>query len=301
MVRGRRYASCEVKTGYEWYNALKSYYILSKNCHLKTKMSGETQLVELALSWLVKSNNGLDEEREELCRETIRSFLKNPDTLNISLKALKGISDAGMVLRKLHDIVVLIDTPSLPDCPVVVMENRKKTRPWSQEEDYRMMAAIYKYGISDWAVISTFVGNGRTRSQCSQRWVRGLDPKINKCPWSKEDDERLLACVQSCGEKAWTRISQKLGNRSDVQCRYRYNQIMREKVELQMPVPTFTLPIISNPETPKSPESSPVFESPQPILPGEFDFDFQMSTFDLFGEARTSSVSDSFFWSDPLV
>jgi len=29
-------------------------------------------------------------------------------------------------------------------------------------------------------VVASFVGNGRTRAQCAQRWSRGLNPKICK-------------------------------------------------------------------------------------------------------------------------
>jgi hypothetical protein len=71
------------------------------------------------------------------------------------------------------------------------------------------------------------VGNSRTRSQCSQRWQRGLDPRISRRPWAREEGTALARAVAICGEKAWIRVSQELGNRSDVQCRYRYSQIRK--------------------------------------------------------------------------
>lgn len=38
--------------------------------------------------------------------------------------------------------------------------------------------------------------------------------------------------VQFYGEKSWTLIASKLGNRCDVQCRYRYRQMIRERAAI---------------------------------------------------------------------
>jgi len=105
---------------------------------------------------------------------------------------------------------------------------RKKSRAWTQYEDQRLLAGIYRHGIENWTSISCFVGNGRTRSQCSQRWYRGLDPKISKTHWMKNEDDALISLVKLHGDKAWTQIATKIGSRSDVQCRYRYKQLLKE-------------------------------------------------------------------------
>jgi len=104
---------------------------------------------------------------------------------------------------------------------------KKKSRQWTNYEDLRLLGGIYRHGIENWTSISMFVGNGRTRSQCSQRWLRGLDPSISKRQWSKEEEERLVNLVDTYGNKSWTKISMKLQNRSDVQCRYRYKQLLK--------------------------------------------------------------------------
>jgi hypothetical protein len=72
-----------------------------------------------------------------------------------------------------------------------------------------------------WSNVAQFVGNERTRSQSSQRWIRVLDPKISKQQWLPEEDERLVKLVGQYGEKAWTKVAGGMKNRSDVQCRYR--------------------------------------------------------------------------------
>lgn len=99
---------------------------------------------------------------------------------------------------------------------------RRRSTLWTESEDERLLAGIYKYGTGDWGSISKFFGPRRTRAQCSQRWIRGLNPMISKEKWTHEQDIMLLMLVGMYGEKNWTVISQYMANRCDVQCRYRY-------------------------------------------------------------------------------
>jgi hypothetical protein len=41
--------------------------------------------------------------------------------------------------------------------------------------------------------------------------------------WSEEEDYKLISLVKYFSSSKWTKISAKLHNRSDVQCRYRFN------------------------------------------------------------------------------
>lgn len=110
---------------------------------------------------------------------------------------------------------------------------RKKARPWTAEEDQRLISAINANGTENWPLVTSLVGGDRTRSQCSQRWHRVLDPKISKTNWSREEEQKLLNAVQEYGNKAWTRIATEMGNRSDVQCRFRYKFLLKKAKENQ--------------------------------------------------------------------
>ncbi|OHT12690.1 hypothetical protein TRFO_17398 [Tritrichomonas foetus] len=103
----------------------------------------------------------------------------------------------------------------------------RKNRQWTTNEDNRLLAGIYFYGLNNWKAIAHFVGNERTRSQCSQRWLRGLNPLVTKSPWTHLEDMNLLKLVETHGAKKWIYISSQIGNRSDVQCRYRYMNLMK--------------------------------------------------------------------------
>jgi hypothetical protein len=105
--------------------------------------------------------------------------------------------------------------------------SRQKARNWTECEDQRLIAGIRRHGIDNWNLVSTFVGNGRTRSQCSQRWNRGLNPLIFKGPWTYREEANLIRLVGQYGEKSWRRVATEIGNRSDVQCRYHFRQMQR--------------------------------------------------------------------------
>jgi hypothetical protein len=51
-----------------------------------------------------------------------------------------------------------------------------------------------------------------------------LDPKLSKIPWSKKEDTQLMRLVRKHNSN-WTKIAREMDQRSDVQCRHRYQQI----------------------------------------------------------------------------
>jgi hypothetical protein len=103
--------------------------------------------------------------------------------------------------------------------------SRKKTRSWTTSEDYRLIMGVHLYGENNWSEVSEFVGGGRTRSQCSQRWCRVIDPKISKEHWTTEEEKKLLQLVKKYGDKSWIKVAQEMNGRSDVQCRYKYKKL----------------------------------------------------------------------------
>lgn len=105
---------------------------------------------------------------------------------------------------------------------------RREFNYWSAIEDIRLLAGIHRYGLENFKQISEFVGNSRTRSQCTQRWNRSLNPLINKTPWTQEEDYILIQFVQLYGDHSWTKIANEVRGRTDVQCRYRYNLISKK-------------------------------------------------------------------------
>jgi hypothetical protein len=100
-------------------------------------------------------------------------------------------------------------------------------RPWKADEDARLIAGIFRFGIGNWSSIATFVGN-RSRPQCSVRWRRSLNPRLSRAEWTEDENRMLLSHVRKFGERSWTQIARQMGDRSDIQCEYQYRRIRGE-------------------------------------------------------------------------
>lgn len=117
---------------------------------------------------------------------------------------------------------------------------RHRSPHWSLEEDKRLLEAVQQHGSSNWEAVATFVGNGRSKAQCSQRFHRVIDPKISKANWTQEEEEKLLKAVEQFGDKAWTRVAAQFGNRTDVQCRFKYKHLQKKLATYDAPLQVYT-------------------------------------------------------------
>lgn len=189
-------------------------------------------LVDVALSYAqTAQKNVTDNELTEL-GDIFDQFLKGLISKNDASLRVEKILGSSNLVDKIDAIIQVSEEP----IPYSQGESnsRPKSKPWTQYEDQRLLAGIHKVGLESWNNVAAFVGNGRTRSQCSQRWNRGLNPKISKTCWSHDEEVKLLEYVEKFGERAWTRIANEFGNRSDVQCRYRYQQLSKDATLLDM-------------------------------------------------------------------
>ena len=159
-----------------------------------------------------------------------RRFLRGLIPYTQALAHLQTFTPVVQPLIRLNEIITLRSDP-IPEPPESQdgAKSRNKTRAWGPYEDQRLLCGIYLFSIGSWTSIAAFVGNGRSRTQCSQRWHRGLNPSICRDQWTRDEEERLVPLVEVQGETIWTRIASLLGNRSDVQCRYRYQQLVKER------------------------------------------------------------------------
>lgn len=150
-------------------------------------------------------------------------------------EAVIGVTQLGYDAKGVTKIWKIMKTKSAVDDEALsgstepvkdrVSHVRRRSPSWSAEEDDRLLAAIYQYGLSDWLRVCQFVGGGRSRAQCGQRWQRCLDPNMRKDKWSTEEDAVLMRHVASYGEHAWAKVAKEIEHRTDVQCRYRYSRL----------------------------------------------------------------------------
>jgi hypothetical protein len=187
-------------------------------------------LVDVTLANFCEVLEPLTPEITQQITSMLESYLRNQSSYSQLVDEVSKHVHVISPIEKLRSIVETGSDPISPPLPAAQFPgSRRPARAWTAQEDQRLLAGILKFGIENWTAISKFVGNGRSRTQCSQRWYRGLNPNISKDQWSSEEEERLLSLVDTSGITSWTEIARKLGGRSDVQCRYRYRQLLKRK------------------------------------------------------------------------
>ena len=100
---------------------------------------------------------------------------------------------------------------------------REKWKRWTKEEDKKLIAVIKDHGPKNWKFIATEAfEDKRTDVQCLHRWFKVLDPKLEKGPWTDEEDARLVELVEQRGTNKWAEVSAFFPGRIGKQLRERW-------------------------------------------------------------------------------
>ena len=170
------------------------------------------------------------EAGRQRCWSLVIAYLKDRTNLPALREAIKNTFGPCRACTLLKKVVEMKPGPvGFVDTRKRTWSGRRERRLWSETEDLRLLAAMYRFGPGNWPQISKFVGNGRTRSDCHNRWNRSFNPKVSKEGWSKEEVKKLLELTASGGRLSWGDIARKIGTRCDLQCRFKYNLLMRVK------------------------------------------------------------------------
>lgn len=132
---------------------------------------------------------------------------------------------------------------------------------WTNIEDEVLKAAVSKYGLNQWARVSSLLAR-KTPKQCKARWGEWLDPSIKKVEFTKEEDEKLLHLAKLMPTQ-WRTIAPIVGRTAN-QCIERYQKLLdeaeqRESGELGM--------------TGGDEASAPTADDVRKLRPGEVDPD----------------------------
>jgi len=98
---------------------------------------------------------------------------------------------------------------------------------WTREEDDKLREAVEVYGAR-WSKIAEAVGS-RNGDQCWKRWYDCLDPRIDKSPWTAEEDARLLHLVSQTGRNWSDIVHQNFPNRTSLAAKNRYTILLRKQ------------------------------------------------------------------------
>ncbi|KAK9173418.1 Myb-like DNA-binding domain protein [Cryptosporidium meleagridis] len=92
---------------------------------------------------------------------------------------------------------------------------------------------IDEYWTEFWNLIALDLGNRceRTGRDCQITWYHFIDPNINRKPWEKAEDLRLLALVSENEGFNWFKIAQELNSgRTPYQCILRYQRSLNKNL-----------------------------------------------------------------------
>lgn len=150
-----------------------------------------------------------------------------PPTSEFSLQDISRLAELRNELgNKWKDISERMNKTPL-DCYRMYLKHilKEDKSKWTKEEDEILKEAINRFGVKNWQEVANMIP-GKSNTQCYHRWMKTIRPDIKKGHWDVEEDLRLCMAVKVHKPGNWVDVAKHVPNRTDIQCRERYCNIL---------------------------------------------------------------------------
>jgi hypothetical protein len=134
---------------------------------------------------------------------------------------------------------------------------------FTAEEDAQIQQHVATNGAKNWKPITKILPN-RSSKQCRERWENHLNPSLNLCPWTPEEDNFVYRQFKALGPR-WAMIAKFLRGRTDVSVKNRFNASIRQRIQKNEAGQEYLQPL--TPKLPAKPRPTTASREKRPVTP----------------------------------